>query len=248
MTDSGADRWARPATWPPSRPSGEARRCTTAADVYGLGAILYELLTGRPPFRGRHALDTLLQVQDRDEPAAAARSTPQVDRDLETICLKCLDKEPTRRYASAEALAEDLERWLRGEPIAARPSTPAERLAKWARRRPAVAGLAAAVVLVAAAGLGGVLWQWRNALGNARDARDNEGKAKSALARDEATTKKLKVALNRSRLNAYIAHIQSGGASGRRGRRTSPGSSSCSMERFPGTRARTIIAGSNGIT
>jgi serine/threonine protein kinase/WD40 repeat protein len=135
---------------------------STAVDTYSLGAILFELLTGRPPFQAATALDTLLQVLHQ-EPARPRKLNPAIDSDLETICLKCLEKEPTRRYGSAEELARDLERWLCAEPIQARRAGCVERVVKWSKRRPAAASAFAIGLASLAALLTAGIFLWQNA-------------------------------------------------------------------------------------
>ena len=135
----------------PEQAKGPAANLKPAADVYSLGAILFDLLTGRPPFLGEHALAVIQQAADK--PAPKLRSLVQhADRDLETICARCLEREPAARYGSAGELAEDLERWLEGRPIVARPVSPPVQAWRWARRNPILASAAAVAVL-----LGGVL-------------------------------------------------------------------------------------------
>jgi tetratricopeptide (TPR) repeat protein len=144
----------------PEQAAGRPSAITPRTDVYALGALLYELLTGRPPFRAATAVETLQQVLSEDA-VPPRRLQPRTPHDLDTICLKCLRKEPSKRYASAEALAEDLERYLAGEPVLARPVGPGERALKWVRRRPAAAGLWAALVLLLALGGGFGWWLWQ---------------------------------------------------------------------------------------
>lgn len=161
MTLSGAIL-GTPAYMAPEQAAGW-KPLTTAVDIHSLGAVLYEMLTGQPPFRGASVVETLVQVRDA-VPVPLRRCNPRVPRDLETICLKCLEKDPDHRYASADALAEDLERWLDHRPIRALPVTPLGRVAKWMQRKPALAAVVVALHLVAALGAAGVLWQWRSAV------------------------------------------------------------------------------------
>ena len=152
-----------PSYMPPEQAGGGRGEVGPAADVYALGATLYCLLTGRPPFQSATVMDTVLMVLG-EEPVPPRRLNASIPRDLETIALKCLEKDPARRYPSAGALADDLRRFLDGEPIVARPVTRFERAVKWARRKPQIAALIALVALTAALGLGGVLAQWRQAV------------------------------------------------------------------------------------
>lgn len=146
LTHSGAVL-GTPAYMAPEQAAGESDRFTTAGDVYSLGAVLYHLLAGKPPFQAPTPLETLRLVVESD-PVPPDRVNPAADHDLSTICLKCLEKDPNRRYPSAQALAEDLGRWQSGQTIFARPATRAERFARWCRRNRAVASLIGVVVLL----------------------------------------------------------------------------------------------------
>ena len=141
----------------PEQAAGRRRDIGPATDVYALGATLYEVLTGRPPFRGETSAETIRQVIEQD-PIPPRVLRPDLPRDLETICLHCLKKDSFRRYPSAAALAEDLERFLAGRPILARPTSAWERLVKWARGHPAHTALAALAVMVAAGATGEMVW------------------------------------------------------------------------------------------
>jgi len=158
-----------PAYMAPEQAFGPRRQLGPGPDVYGLGAILYEMLTGRPPFQAGTPLEIMLQKRNA-EPISPRALVPQVPRALETVCIKCLEVQPEKRYASAGALAADLERWLRGEPVQARPVGLLRRGRRWCRRRPLIAGLVAALALALLGVFTGILFQWRRTETARRDA------------------------------------------------------------------------------
>ena len=160
-----------PSYLPPEQAAGKPVGDT--ADVYSLGANLYHLLTGRPPFQAE-TLSALLKQVIETEPVAPGLLNPGIPVDLQTICLKCLEKEPERRYQTAGEVAQELGRFLDGQPIQARPVGAAAQAWKWCLRRPVLAGLTAALVLTFLLGLSGVLWQWRRAVQERRVAQANE--------------------------------------------------------------------------
>ncbi len=149
-----------PSYMAPEQAAGNNTELTSATDVYGLGAVLYQLLTGHPPFAGGTTYETVRMVLET-QPRQPRLCNPKVDRDLETICLKCLEKEPANRYASAQLLAEDIERFLRDQPIRSRRSSRLEHAWRWCKRKPLVASLIAALIVVVAIGLAGTLWELR---------------------------------------------------------------------------------------
>jgi len=152
---------------PPEQASSQRGKVGRHSDVYGLGAILYHLLTARPPFHAE-SFESLINQVLNTEPVSPRLLNSSVPPDLETICIKCLQKEPSRRYQSAQELADELDRFLRDKPIHARPITRAERAWRWCRRNPALASLGVSLVLVFALGFTGTLWQWRQAIHNAQ--------------------------------------------------------------------------------
>jgi eukaryotic-like serine/threonine-protein kinase len=210
QTASGAVM-GTPSYMAPEQAAGQSRQVGPAADVYALGAILYECLTGRPPFRAATTLDTVRQVLTK-EAVPPRQLNAQVPADLETICLKCLQKEPGKRYATAEALAEDLRRFGAREPIRARPVGRLERVAKWARRRPTAAallGVSALSLVVLAAG--GLFFTSRLAERN-RELVEQRDRAKTlagqeAEARKDADAQRAAAVAARQQAEAQLSHV-----------------------------------------
>ncbi len=168
-----------PSYMAPEQVEEKSSLISPGTDVYALGAILYQCLTGRPPFLGATMVDTLAQVRSQ-EPVLPRRLQPKVPRDLETICLKCLRKEQKSRYASAEKLAKDLRRWLDGKPVKARRVSIPGQLIRWARRKPALASVTATLLLVLLVGVSGISWKWREAEDNFRQMTIEKSKAEQS--------------------------------------------------------------------
>jgi WD40 repeat protein/tRNA A-37 threonylcarbamoyl transferase component Bud32 len=197
LTESGA-LVGTPRYMAPEQAAGR-KDLTVAADVYSLGVVLYERLTGQTPFKGETPLEILRQVREAEPPRPSSITTG-LSRDLETICLKCLEKDPMKRYGSAEALADDLGCWLRGEPIQARRVGQAERLWRWCRRNPAVATMATAIALLMTVALAGLAV----GLVLVTNSKEEEANARSIAEQKEEEAKQRS---EEARWNQYVAEM-----------------------------------------
>lgn len=208
LTEAGAVMGS-PGYMSPEQAAGDPTAITTATDVYGLGAILYALLTGHAPFEGSSPREVIARLQDH-APEAPSRVNRGVPRPLELICLKCLEKDPARRYASADAVSEDLRCWLAGEPIAARPVSTTVRLGMWIRRHPWEASLAAGLVLALVGGVGAVLLYAEDLRRSNLDKED---------ARRQASVRLVEVMAERKRLDQTVRDLRSARAQETKARR-----------------------------
>lgn len=212
-----------PSYMPPEQAAADNSRIGPHSDVYSLGAILYALLTGRPPFQAASMVETLKQVVERD-PVSPRQLNPEVGRDLETVCLKCLEKEPAKRYASSAEFRDELQRLLDGRPILVRPATWLERVVKWARRKPLAAGMMttiAAAVIAVVSTLAYAYVDVANSRDLANDAYHNEqvqrklaiqreGEARAAQEQSEADKKAMRIALVDLHTNSGITQMERG--------------------------------------
>lgn len=199
VTQSGAVM-GTPSYMAPEQAAGQSRTVGPAADVYSLGAILYECLTGRPPFKAETPLDTMLQVMT-DDPVSPKRLQPRLPRDLVTICLKCLQKESRKRYGTATELAQDLRRFLEDKPITARPVGWPERTWRWCRRNPASASLGTLALAALIGGFLGMSWLW---------SRERLARSDADHARTLAETHANEIRAGMERLQAANAHFENG--------------------------------------
>ncbi|MFM2012606.1 MAG: Serine/threonine-protein kinase PrkC, partial [Planctomycetota bacterium] len=185
MTRTGAVM-GTPSYMPPEQAAGKTTEVGPLSDVYSLGALLYCLLTGRPPFQAATPLDTLMQVIEK-EPVSVQSLNAGVPKDLETICQKCLQKESSKRYASAQAFADDLGRWIRGEPIQARAVSSSERAIRWVKRNKLVSGLVAGTLAAILIGAGASLWFGIESKVSEAKAKASEEQAINAMSKGNIT-------------------------------------------------------------